>query len=97
MNDINYKTFIRRISPNPFRFSTEFKFGLEKNMIVSIGVYDLVGNKVKTLVNNQHPAGIHIISWDGLNDSGHEVLNGSYILKMSTDSFSHTADLIKLK
>ena len=73
--------------PNPFNPSTIIPFELIKPSFVSINVYDLLGRKVRELVNNYENMGKHSILWDGSNDLGLKVSSGVYIVKMKADKF----------
>lgn len=64
--------------PNPFRNQTEMRFTLDQAENVSIEIYDMLGNKIKALANQNFSAGNHSIVWDGTNESGTKVSNGIY-------------------
>jgi PKD repeat protein len=64
--------------PNPFNPATQFSLTLPEEVNVSIVIYNLVGQKVRTLVNETMGAGTHIITWDGTTDDGEAVSTGVY-------------------
>jgi len=65
--------------PNPFNPTTEIKYTLPSKEHVQIVIYNIVGQKVKTLVSKEQEAGIHKISWDGTNNMGRKLSSGIYI------------------
>jgi len=83
--------------PNPFNPETKIEFSLEKASPVSLVVYDLNGAKVKTLLQNEMPAGLQSVHWDGSNDSGIRVPTGVYMYTLTTGNTSQTKKMIILK
>jgi alpha-galactosidase len=84
--------------PNPFNPSTMITFELPSDSRVNISVYDLLGKKIRTLINAQMKAGIQHILWDARNDNGNMVATGLYICKMqATDEEALTEKLMFLK
>lgn len=65
--------------PNPFNPSTNISFYLENSGHVNVVIYDILGNKVRTLVHDNKPSGRHTVLWDGSNDQGLKVSSGMYI------------------
>ncbi len=70
--------------PNPFNPETKFTYNLQKAGDVSVIIYDLLGQKVKTLVNDFKSAGSYSATWDGLTDEGVQAASGVYIYKLTT-------------
>ena len=62
-----------------------------------INVFNIRGQKVKTLVNNHCTAGTHSVVWDGKSDSGKEVKSGIYFYNMKSGKFTSTKKMILLK
>jgi hypothetical protein len=83
--------------PNPFNPSTMISYALPKSTQVSVVVYDLLGNKVKTLVNESADAGSYDVVWNATNDLGVQVPSGNYILKMVAGDFTQTRKMTLLK
>jgi hypothetical protein len=65
--------------PNPFNPVTEIRFFLDKSQDVELKVYNPLGQLIRSLVQNQMPAGFHTVAWDGTNNDGHQVPSGVYI------------------
>ena len=64
--------------PNPFNPTTKIKFSLKADSKVSLSIYNVRGQKVKTLINDNMEAGYHTIVWDGRDDNGKSVSSGVY-------------------
>jgi hypothetical protein len=65
--------------PNPFNPSTSIEFSIPQTQRVTLNVYNVVGEKVKTLVDEVIPAGSYLTTWDGTNAANLEVSSGTYI------------------
>ncbi|HRI46078.1 MAG TPA: T9SS type A sorting domain-containing protein [Ignavibacteriaceae bacterium] len=78
--------------PNPFNPSTTIKFGLSKDSKVTLEVYNIIGEKVTTLINQDMSAGYH-----NINFSGNELSTGIYIYKITANEFTSTRKFILMK
>ena len=78
--------------PNPFNPSTSIKYRVSSNSQVSLKVYDVLGNEVATLVNEEKPAGSYEVKFDA---SG--LTSGIYFYTLATGSFIETKKMILLK
>ncbi|MDG2017017.1 MAG: FlgD immunoglobulin-like domain containing protein, partial [Rhodothermales bacterium] len=83
--------------PNPFNPTTTIEFRMSESANVSLKVYNVLGQVVKTLVSGTLPSGMHSVSWDATDDSGSAVTTGLYIYRMETDNFSATKSLVLMK
>jgi hypothetical protein len=83
--------------PNPFNPSTTIKFGVPMAGIVKISVYDIRGVRVRTLATGQFAAGYHTVTWNGFNDAGVQVANGTYMYRLETDAQVFTKKMVFLK
>lgn len=72
--------------PNPFNPSTTIEYELPVNGNVKIEVYDLLGSKVKTLVNDFEYSGKHSIQWSGISEAGEKVSSGVYLYNLNFDN-----------
>ncbi len=68
--------------PNPFNPSTIINYGIPKSSFVSIKIYNMLGQEVKTLVNGNRQAGTYSVQWDGNNETGQKVSSGAYIYRV---------------
>jgi flagellar hook assembly protein FlgD len=64
---------------------------------VSLKVYNVAGQLVRTLVNGVRDASSYTVPWDGTNDRGTTVASGIYFYKMETKDFSQTRKMVLLK
>lgn len=83
--------------PNPFRVNTWISYTLPESSNVNIGIYNVSGELVRTLNNQQQSAGKHSIEWNGLNDAGVMTSQGVYFCRLKTDDNSETMKMFKLK
>jgi len=72
--------------PNPFNPVTTIQYDIPEASLVRMDVYDILGRKVRTLVNHQHQAGYHAVMWNGQNDHGVPVATGMYIYRITAES-----------
>jgi hypothetical protein len=83
--------------PNPFNPNTQIKYALPTDANVSIAIYDLVGRKIRTLVNEQVNAGYHSTLWNATNEMGSPVSAGVYIYTITANDFRDVKKMILLK
>lgn len=83
--------------PNPFNPSTEIIFSIAKHEKVSLTVYDVLGRKVITLVDDDLFPDEHKIVWNGKDDSGKSVASGIYMYQLTTDNYSKVRKMILMK
>ncbi|MFC1724019.1 T9SS type A sorting domain-containing protein [candidate division KSB1 bacterium] len=84
--------------PNPFNSGTKIKFELKKETEVILKIYNILGQEIKTLLNNQfNYAGPHSVFWDGTNNSGFPVSSGVYIYRFKAVDFIRSKKLVLLK
>ncbi len=70
--------------PNPFNPSTTISYQLKKETEIELSVYNIKGQKVKTLVSEVQPAGDYRIVWEGCNQEGKTVSSGIYFYRLSS-------------
>ena len=95
--NINYITSIGEIYPNPFNPETSIQFSLSETENVCIEIYNMKGQKIKTLVNEVVGVGNHSVTWDGKNDVDQIVSSGIYFSTMRTGKYTSTKKLILMK
>jgi hypothetical protein len=83
--------------PNPFNPSTTIRFDMKEKGPVTLKVYDVAGQLVRTLVDDVRDAASYSIPWDGRNNIGSEVASGIYFYKMETMGFGATKKLVLLR
>ena len=83
--------------PNPFNPITKMNYQLPKRSRVIISIYNVVGQEVRTLLNEDQDYGVHSITWNGVDQYGKAMATGVYFARMSTGSFSQTKKMLLLK
>jgi len=83
--------------PNPFNPVTNIAFSTKEEGRVTLEIYNLKGQKVRTLLNSILPADNHTISWNGRDDSDNTVTSGVYFCKMTTERYTSTKKMLLLK
>ena len=92
-----YVTSLTGIYPNPFNPSTSISFSLAKESKIEIEIYNLRGQKIKSLLNEVRDIGNHSIIWEGKDDNNSTVCSGMYLVKMKTDMGIFTEKALLLK
>ncbi len=83
--------------PNPFNPTTHIRYQIPEGSQVSLTIYNMLGQKVRTLVNGQQAAGVYDIVWDGTNDNGVKLASGVYIYRMTAGNFTQIRKLVLMK
>ncbi len=83
--------------PNPFNPETTIEFDVPVAARVTIDVFNVIGQRVRRLMDEIQTAGSHRIVWDGRSENGGQAASGLYILRMSTDRFVSSLKLLKLE
>ena len=93
----SFETKLSSNYPNPFNPSTTINFSVKAETHVSIEIYNLRGQKVKTLVDREYKAGQHTKVWNGKDDNSKDVTSGIYFYKMRSGRYTSTKKMILLK
>lgn len=83
--------------PNPFNPQTTFAFQLAQDQYVDLDIYNLKGQKVRSLVNTILMAGKHQVIWKGRNDEGRMMASGVYLVKVKCEDFESHSRILMLK
>ncbi len=83
--------------PNPFNPSTTIKYGIPKPAKVSLKIYNVNGQRVRTIVDLDQAPGFYSITWDGCNDFGAAMASGMYFYQIITPEFVATEQMLLLK
>jgi hypothetical protein len=83
--------------PNPFNPTTRISFSIPTSSNAVLTIYNVVGQKIKTLVNSRQNAGNYEIQWNGLNEKGERVSSGVYLYQLKTDSYSEAKKMLLLQ
>ena len=83
--------------PNPFNSSTLIRYDLPAPGFVTLEIYNLLGQKVRTLVAEWKLAGSYQVRWDGTNDAGEMVESGVYVYRLNAGGWAEARKLILLR
>jgi len=83
--------------PNPFNSSTVIGMELKSSTTASVGIYDLRGRLVTTLLDGFQQAGRRTLVWNGRNESGRTVPSGVYMIRLEAGTETHTRKLLFLQ
>lgn len=73
--------------PNPFNPLTKIQFSISNDTQLKLIVFDLMGNEVKTIINEFLPMGTYVATWDGTNNNGYSQSGGIYFYKLQARDF----------
>jgi hypothetical protein len=83
--------------PNPFNPSTTISYSLPQDGRVELAIYNVKGQRIRTLISEGQVTGTHNITWDGTDDHGQPVGSGVYLYRLQRGSLSSTNKCILLK
>ena len=90
-------TFLSQNYPNPFNLETVISYALPQSSNIKISVFNILGQKIKTLVDGYQDAGNHSVSWDGTNAGGDVIATGVYFYMLETSDLSISKKMILIK
>ncbi|MCC7431423.1 T9SS type A sorting domain-containing protein, partial [bacterium] len=83
--------------PNPFNPTTEIAFSIQKAGFVNLEIFNILGQKVKSLVSEEKEAGNYNVFWDGNDENGKVVSSGIYFYTIKAGNFSDKKKMVLLK
>jgi len=83
--------------PNPFNPSTSIRYGLPEDSHVSLVIYDVRGNVVRTLESGTQTAGWYTLVWDGRSNDGRTISTGLYLARIGAGEYSQVIKMLYLK
>ena len=83
--------------PNPFNPETEISFQLPDDVHVTLSIYNMLGQKVRTLIDKQMATGYHSIKWDGRNDFGTTVTSGLYLYAIQAGNYYEVKKMVLMQ
>ena len=88
--------------PNPFNPTTTIKYGLPVDSRVTVEIYNVLGQRVRTLLNEDSPAGRYVVEWNGTGNENQQLGSGTYFLRLSAKgvdgkAFNEIRKLLLLK
>jgi photosystem II stability/assembly factor-like uncharacterized protein len=83
--------------PNPFNSITTFRYYLNREALIEVAIYDLLGHKLTTLVSGEQLPGYRWVNWDGRNSKGNMVSTGIYLCVLSSGDMHIARKFLFLK
>lgn len=83
--------------PNPFNSSTSISYSIIEGNYINITIYDLIGNRIKLLINKYQSPGHYKVQWNGKNDNGISVSAGVYLYSIEADGIMNVKKMVLLK
>lgn len=96
-NKVPSNIFLHPNYPNPFNPETTIKYDLNREVFVSLKIYNLLGQEVRNLFQGKQGAGSHSALWDGRDKRGNELSSGIYIYRLKTERSIQSRKMILLK
>jgi len=90
-------TSLKGCYPNPFNPTTTISFSIKEKAPVELIIYNILGQKVRTLVNQPLEPGEHSIVWNGTDNKGRSVASGIYFYRMKAGNYSETKKMVLKK
>jgi len=83
--------------PNPFNPSTTISYNLPRRSDVTIEIFNLLGQRVRTLVDESQSSGPHQVEWDGTDETGSPVSSGVYLYRLKAGESVQSKKMMLLK
>jgi len=89
--------YLSNAYPNPFNPQTKIDFRIPQTSDVRITIYNVIGQQVNVILDQELYAGSYTITWNGTNDRGIQVPSGVYLYRIEAGQFSETKKVVFLK
>jgi len=96
-NDLPSEYSLSQNYPNPFNPRTTIRFSIIQAGLVSLKIYNLQGQLVRILINEEKTAGNHTLVWNGTDNKGNRLSSGIYYYTLNVNGFEETKKLILIK
>ncbi|MFQ5627333.1 MAG: FlgD immunoglobulin-like domain containing protein [bacterium] len=83
--------------PNPFNPETVIAFSVPENANVELSIYNMLGQRIRTLIHENRNAGDYQIKWDGRNGAGRQVPAGIYVYQLHVGTYLETRKMVIIK
>lgn len=94
---LGMRTYLYASIPNPFSRSTAITYSLTRGEKVNLVVFNVLGQRIRTLADEQVAPGTHIVIWDGRDSQGDAVSPGVYFYRLKTSYYTSVRKAIVLK
>ncbi|OVE79391.1 hypothetical protein BVY01_02510 [bacterium I07] len=83
--------------PNPFNPLTTIQYQLPEPRYLELKVYNIYGQKIRTLLNENKSAGQYEVQWDGRDDLGRDVASGVYVYRIQAEDFVQSRKMLLMR
>jgi hypothetical protein len=83
--------------PDPFNAGTEILFALPRSCHARLEIYNVLGQRVKVLVDGPRTVGYHTVRWDGRDENGRPAASGIYLYRLQAEEYANTRKMVLLK
>lgn len=83
--------------PNPFNATTKIMFGLPQAAQVRLDIYNIAGQKVRTLIDEYRQPGFYSLEWNGADNNGNTVSSGTYLYRLTSGNDVRSMKMTLLK
>ena len=90
------RAYLASPAPNPFQVNSSVEYGITRQGLVQLEIYDLRGRRTARLVDEVESAGVRRVIWDGLDDRGQRAGAGIYLLRFRAEGLSQEHKLIRI-
>ena len=88
---------LSEVFPNPFRVETQIRCQLLRPGVVTVAIYDVSGQRIKTLVNERRDPGYFTVKWDGQDQDDHKVNSGVYFCRVAVGEYTLAEKLLLMR
>jgi hypothetical protein len=88
---------LRQNHPNPFNSSTLIEYNLPERVHVNVAIFNILGQRIRSLVDAEEAVGSHAVEWDGRSDNGHEMATGVYFYRVTAGDHVEVKKMLLLK
>ena len=96
-NEIPVEFALHQNYPNPFNPTTTIEYSLPKRSQVTLKIFNILGQRVRTLIDESKSIGEYSMQWDGMNDEGISMSSGIYFYHLQAGKFSQTRKMLLLR
>ncbi|MFH2050472.1 MAG: FlgD immunoglobulin-like domain containing protein [bacterium] len=96
-NNISETFHLSQNYPNPFNPTTKIQYNLPEDSHVNLVIYNILGEQIRVLVNEDRGVGYHTVSWDGKNGQGEIAPSGVYYYQINAGNYTQTQKMIFLR
>ena len=83
--------------PNPFNPETVIRYGLDRQSPVVLAIYNMLGQRIRTLVQAEQTSGRYEVVWDGLDEAGRPAASGLYVYQLRAGAFIASRKMLLLR